>query len=259
MAGTTNKAQLVARGIRAGYGGPAVFEDLDLTVSPGEAIGLLGRSGVGKSTLIEVLAGRFPATFGTVTLGGKKVHKPSLRDRKYVRAALRVVHQNGLAGIDPTHTVERILKKAHDEARAAGRAGRWDPEAALAQVALPIGVVTRRVGSLSGGERQRLALAKALGTRPDILLLDEPLTAVDPAMRRELSASLVDLVRDEGMGVLVASHDVTMLEQLTSTVHVLAEGALVESGPLRALVANPQHPDTRELVESLPEVLTPTF
>ncbi len=259
MASTTGKAQLVARGIRAGYGGPAVFEDLDLTITPGEAVGLLGRSGVGKSTLVEVLAGRMPATFGSVTLGGRRVHKPSLRDRKQVRAALRVVHQNGLAGIDPTYTVERILKKTHDEARAAGRAGRWDPEAALAQVALPTSVMTRRVASLSGGERQRLALAKALGTRPDILLLDEPLTAVDPAMRRELSAALLELVSGGGLGLLVASHDVAMLEQLTGTVHVLAQGRLVESGPLRAILADPRHPDTRELVAALPAALTPAF
>ncbi|MFC8191184.1 ATP-binding cassette domain-containing protein [Cellulomonas sp. NPDC057328] len=252
---SSTPAVLQATGVRAGYGGPAVLDGVDLTLRPGDAVGLLGRSGVGKSTLVEILGGHMRPAQGQVTLDGVNVGKPPLRQKKVVRARLRTVHQNGLAGIDPQRTVEKTLTDAFTEARKAGRSTNHDVEAALGVVGLPIRFVTRTVQSLSGGERQRVAIARALAARPDLLLLDEPLTAVDQAMREEVAADVRALVRADGIGLLVASHDVRLLERLTDTVHVLAEGRLVESGPLRALLRDPQHPDTRALVEALPEAV----
>ncbi|MFS0703177.1 ATP-binding cassette domain-containing protein [Cellulomonas sp. 179-A 9B4 NHS] len=252
---SSTPAVLQATGVRAGYGGPAVLDGVDLTLRPGDAIGLLGRSGVGKSTLVEILGGHMRPAQGQVTLDGVNVGKPPLRQKKVVKARLRTVHQNGLAGIDPQRTVEKTLTDAFTEARKAGRSTNHDVEAALGVVGMPIRFVTRTVQSLSGGERQRVAIARALAARPDLLLLDEPLTAVDQAMREEVAADVRALVRADGIGLLVASHDVRLLERLTDTVHVLAEGRLVESGPLRALLRDPQHPDTRALVEALPDAV----
>ncbi|MDQ0425850.1 ATP-binding cassette domain-containing protein [Cellulomonas iranensis] len=250
---SSTRAVLEATDVWAGYGGPPVLAGVDLTLRPGDAVGLLGRSGVGKSTLVEILGGGMRPAQGQVTLDGIPVGKTPMRRRKEVKARLRTVHQNGLAGIDVQRTVEQTVQDAFTEARKAGRTTSNDVEAALAVVGMPIRFVTRRVGTLSGGERQRVAIARALAARPDLLLLDEPLTAVDPAMREEIAGDIRDLVRADGIGLLVASHDVRLLDRLTSHVLVLAEGAIVESGPLRDVLRDPQHPETRALAEAVPE------
>lgn len=236
---------LQARDVWAGYGGAAVLAGVDLDVSPGDAVGLLGLSGVGKSTLVQVLSGALAPSRGSVTFDGRRVAKPARRDRKALRARLRTVHQNGLTNADPQHPL--------DEARAAGRSTGGDAEGALAVVELPTHVLHRKVRTLSGGERQRLAIAGSLAARPDVLLLDEPLTALDPAMRHHIAERIGALVGPTGIGLLLASHDVRLLEQLTTHVHVLAEGHLVQTGTLRDVLADPVHPDTREFVEALPE------
>lgn len=252
---SSTPAVLEATDVWAGYGGPPVLAGVDLTLRPGDAVGLLGRSGVGKSTLVEILGGGMRPGQGHVTLGGVPVDRTPRRRRKDVRARLRTVHQNGLAGIDVQRTVEQTILDAFTEARKAGRTTDNDVEAALGVVGMPIRFVTRRVGTLSGGERQRVAIARALATRPDLLLLDEPLTAVDQSMREEVAGDIRALVRADGIGLLVASHDVRLLDRLTDQVLVLAEGRIVESGPLRRVLADPQHPDTRALVEALPDVV----
>ena len=245
---------LQATDVWAGYGGPPVLAGVDLTLRSGDAVGILGRSGVGKSTLVEILGGGMRAGQGHVTLDGVPVGKTPRRRRKDVKARLRTVHQNGIAGVDVQRTVEETILDAFKEARKAGRTTSNDVEQALGVVGMPIRFVTRRVGTLSGGERQRLAIAGALATRPDLLLLDEPLTAVDQSMREEVADDIRAMVRADGIGLLVASHDVRLLERLTDHVLVLAEGTIVESGPLSEILRHPQHPDTRAIVEALPEV-----
>ncbi|MBO0899254.1 ATP-binding cassette domain-containing protein [Cellulomonas sp. zg-ZUI222] len=251
---SSTPAVLEATDVWAGYGGPPVLAGVSLTLRPGDALGVLGRSGVGKSTLVEILGGGMRASQGHVTLDGVPVGKTPRRRRKEVKARLRTVHQNGLAGIDTQRTVEETILDAFKEARKAGRTTNNDVEAALAVVGLPIRFVTRRVGTLSGGERQRVAIARALATRPDLLLLDEPLTAVDQSMREEIADDIRALVRADGIGLLVASHDVRLLDRLTDRVLVLADGTFVESGPLRDVLRDPQHPDTQAVAASLPEL-----
>ncbi|GAA4623619.1 ATP-binding cassette domain-containing protein [Cellulomonas oligotrophica] len=252
---SSTPAVLQATDVWAGYGGPPVLAGVDLTLRPGDAVGLVGRSGVGKSTLVEVLGGGLRPGRGHVTFAGIPVGRTPMRHRKAVRARLRTVHQNGLAGIDPDRSVEQTMNDAFGEARKAGRSTNHDVEAALGVVGLPVRFVTRRVGSLSGGERQRVAIARALAARPDLLLLDEPLTAVDAGMRDEVVADIRALVHAEGIGLLVASHDLRLLDRLTTHVHVLADGTLIESGPLRDVLRDPQHAHTRELADALPDAV----
>lgn len=244
-----------ASGLRAGYGGPPVLDDLSLSLRRGEAVGLLGMSGVGKSTLVEILGGHAKPTFGQVTLNGIKVTSKAPHHRKAVKARLRTVHQNGLTGIEPHRTVEKTLNEAFTQARRAGRSTNNDVEAALLLVGLPIRFAARTIQTLSGGERQRLAIARALATRPEVLLLDEPLTAVDPTMREAIARDLRAHAAEHEIAMLVASHDLVLLDQLSDSVHVLAEGRLVESGPLRDILQGPSHPDTRAIVEALPEAV----
>jgi ABC-type glutathione transport system ATPase component len=246
---------LAAHDVWAGYGGSPVLAGVSLSVAPGETVGIVGRSGVGKSTLVQVLLGRQKTTQGRATYGARPVARMSRKETKSFRSLVRAVHQNGMVGVDSRTTVEKILDATLKDARKAGRASGQEPADVLARVGLEPRYLPRTLHSLSGGEKQRLALADALASRPEILVLDEPATALDPALRDAVADQLLGLA-DAGVGLLVVSHDLRMVDRLTDTVHVLAEGRIVESGPLRGLLADPQHEDTRELAAAFPEAVS---
>jgi ABC-type glutathione transport system ATPase component len=247
---------LRAHGLVAGYGGPAVLAGVDLELLPGDApVGVVGESGAGKSTLVAALLGHVRPREGHVTFEGRTVSKLSRRDKKRFRGAVRTVAQNGL-DVDLRWTVERAVKGALADARKAGRANGRATEELLADVALEPRFATRQIATLSGGEKQRLALALALATRPDALLLDEPLTAVDPAMRSEIVRGLTEATRELGTAVLLVSHDVELVGRLCDTTYVLADGVFVASGRLDDVLAagsaDDAHPAVRGLAEAAP-------
>ncbi|MEV7973951.1 ATP-binding cassette domain-containing protein [Cellulomonas sp. NPDC089187] len=250
MSGTA----LTAQDVWAGYGGAPVLAGIDLSIAPGETVGLIGRSGAGKSTLIQVLLGLNKPTQGRATYGGRTVTRLSRKEKKGFRATVRAVHQEGLSGADPRMTVERLLLNTLGDARKAGLATGQQPEDVLATVGMEPRFLTRTLQSLSGGERQRVVLANALATRPEILILDEPATALDLALRDTVTDRIAELT-NAGVGLLVVSHDLRMVDRLTATTHVLAEGRIVESGPVRHLMADPQHAETRALAEALPDAI----
>ncbi|GIG23846.1 ABC transporter ATP-binding protein [Cellulomonas denverensis] len=245
---------LVAQQVWAGYGGAPVLTGVDLTLAPGDTIGLIGSSGAGKSTLIRVLLGLNKPTQGRATYGGRTVSRLSRKEKKHFRTTVRAVHQEGLSGADPRTSVERLLLNTLNDARKAGLATGQQPADVLATVGMEPRFLARTLQSLSGGERQRVVLANALATRPEILILDEPATALDPALRDTVTDRIAELTA-AGVGLLVVSHDLRMVDRLTSVTHVLAEGRIVESGPVRRLMTEPQHEETRALAEALPEAI----
>jgi ABC-type glutathione transport system ATPase component len=254
MSTTAATPILRADGLVAGHGGPAVLRGVSLDLVPGGApVGVLGESGAGKSTLVQALLGQVRPTSGHVTYEGRTVSRLGRRDRRRFRAAVRTVAQQGL-DVDLRWSVERALADALAEARKAGRTGGRDVADLLDDVALEPRFAPRTVQSLSGGERQRLALALALATRPDVLLLDEPLTAVDPGMRGEIVRRLTEATRADGAAVLLVSHDVELVGRLCPTVHVLADGVFVASGPLGDVLAadDGAHPAVRGLAAAAP-------
>ncbi|MFI2702331.1 ABC transporter ATP-binding protein [Cellulosimicrobium composti] len=256
---TTATPILRATGLAAGYGGPDVVSGVDLDVTPGAApVGIVGESGAGKSTIVRALVGLVRPTAGHVTYAGRPVTKLSRRDKKQFTADVRRVSQDGLAGIgiDPRWTVDRTLAAALKDARKAGRPSGRSVQELLGDVALEPRYAPRTVHSLSGGEKQRVALAVALATRPRALLLDEPLTAVDPAMRGDVVRRLAGATAALGTAVLLVSHDLELVERLCPTVHVLADGTFVSSGPLRDVFSGAapgsDHPAVRGLAQAAP-------
>ncbi|WP_277208033.1 ABC transporter ATP-binding protein [Isoptericola croceus] len=239
---------LRADGLAAGYGGADVVHGIGLTLATGDApVGIVGTSGAGKSTIVRALTGRVKPSRGHVTWSGRTVSRIGLRDKKAFRAQVRRVAQEGIADVDPRTTVDRVVAKALSDARKAGRASGRTVEELLSDVALEARFAPRQIGTLSGGEKQRVALATALATRPEALLLDEPLTAVDPAMRGEVVRRLGATAAELGTAVLLVSHDLELVERLCPTVHVLAEGTFVASGPLSTVLAESAHPSVRDL------------
>lgn len=251
MSTTTNV--LSATGLVAGHGSTPSVRGVDLTISPGGgSVGIVGSSGVGKSTLLQAVTGELKLRGGRVTFDGRTVGKLGMRDKKRFGVAVRSVAQNGFGGLDPRQTVERAVEGELAKARKAGRATGGTAEEVLDLMFLEPRFLSRSISSLSGGERQRLALAAALSTRPDVLVLDEPTTALDQSLKDAVVRRLVEIASERGTGVLVASHDLELVSRVCHTVHVLADGLLVESGTPQELLSNPTHPATREIADALP-------
>lgn len=252
----TAATTLSVTSLHAGYPGQKVLSGIDLELRAGEApLGLLGASGAGKTTLVQVLRGELTPSAGQVTFGGRSVHRLRGTNRRSLRAAVRFVSQYAMTITDPRETVTSRLELAAKEARKGGRTHAVSPAEMLAMVNLGEGFLGRRMSTLSGGERQRVALATALATRPEILVLDEPLTAVHPQLRRELSASLAQMIQRLGIGALIASHDTELLQRLCPQVAFLGDGRILAQGPLPEVLSRTEHEEIRELAQSVPEAV----
>jgi oligopeptide/dipeptide ABC transporter ATP-binding protein len=220
---------------------------LDLTLAPGRVTGLLGESGSGKSTLALVLSGNLPLERGELFIEGAAVHKLGGNEKR--RAYRRV-------GLVPQFAQEAlaadvsVLRQFTDRLR---RHGIAEDEAqrrirrALEQVRLPAHFAERTPGSMSGGERQRVAIARALTQNPRLLILDEPVAAVDLRLQESLTEMLLDLRRD-GLALLWISHDLRQLRTVSEDLAVLHRGRVVEAGSAQTLFTHPLHPYTRQLL-----------
>lgn len=253
---TAKTSSLSAHGLVAGYGSTPSINGVDLLVSPSTgATGIIGRSGVGKTTLIQAMTGALKVRGGRVNFDGATVGRLGMRDKKRFGVAVRSVAQNGFSGLDSRQSVEKAIEGELTKARKAGRASGASAADTIAVMFLEPRFLKRTISSLSGGERQRLALAAALSTRPEILLLDEPTTALDQSLKDAVSRRLWEIVEENNIGLLVASHDLDLINRLCPTVHVLDGGTFVETGSVQDLLTNPQHTVTRELALAFPETV----
>ncbi len=250
----TTRAVLRADDLWAGYPGVHVLRGITLEVRGGDApVGIVGPSGAGKTTLVRALQGQIRPSGGSVTFNGRPVHRLPRRDNKQFKATVRFTSQDSLTVTDPRLTVARSLGLALGEARKAGRTHGTSMNELLDAVALPPHFASRRLVTLSGGEKQRVALAAALATRPEILVLDEPLTAVDPQARANLSRRLALAMADLDTAVVLVSHDLELVERTCRQVHILDDGGFVASGVLGELLSDrDQHPTVRDLAEAAP-------
>ena len=221
-------------------GETALLHGVSLTVAPGEALGLVGESGSGKSLTLRAVMGLLPR--GLSRTGGRI-------DLEGSRPAM--VFQDPLTFLDPLmrvgHQVAEVCA-ARGRGRRAARARALD---VFGTVRLPAGLFRRYPHQLSGGQRQRVLLAIALAQEPDLLLCDEPTTALDVSVQREILDLLATLRAERGLSLLFVSHDLAVVAQLCDRVVVLREGRVVETGATLEVVSAPRDPYTRSLVDAV--------
>jgi peptide/nickel transport system ATP-binding protein len=204
---------------------------------------LVGESGSGKTTLARLLIAADTPDAGTVTLDGRPWSALPERARRAARRDLRFVPQDPLSSFDPRLTVADVLGDA-----LRGVDGGTTPAALLARVHLSSDLLDRRPRTLSGGQRQRLAIARALATGPRMLVLDEPVSALDVQVQAAILDLLLELRRSDGLSVVLVSHDLGVIRRVCDTVLVMSTGRVVESGTVDEVFRSPQHPVTRELL-----------
>ena len=238
---------LEAIGLRKAYGANVAVSDLSFTLEPGGALGLVGESGSGKTTTARMLIGLECPDRGEILVRGK----PMAAASRLARAkAVQIVFQDPYLSLDPRLTIRAALD---DVLRLHGHPNRPERVAELLQqVGLGEREAAARPRGLSGGQRQRAAIARALAVAPDVLVLDEAVSALDVSIQAQVLNLLADVRRETGVGIVFVSHDLAVVRYLCDEALVLHRGVVIEQGPVEALLADPQDPYTRLLISSVP-------
>jgi oligopeptide/dipeptide ABC transporter ATP-binding protein len=227
---------------------------VSLRLEDGETLGIVGESGCGKSTLAKLLVRLEDPTGGRVLLDGVDLTALSGKELRAQRRKIQLVFQDPYSSLDPRMTVgaalEEVLVAHRLHGDRAGRARRVDE--LLDMVGLAQGFATSYPHELSGGQRQRVGIARALAVEPRVLLLDEPVSALDVSVRAEIMNLLVRLRSDLGLSYLFISHDVAMVRHLSDRVAVMYLGRVVERGAWKPVLDRPLHPYTEALRDAVP-------
>lgn len=238
--------------LRAWHGNKVALEPIDLTLGCGETLTIAGPSGGGKTTLLRTLVGLHSKASGTLELQGSSLPLTSRARNFMQKRKLQYVAQNPASSLNPFYKVysllERPLRLCCPELNAEQRNERIYE--VMQQVGLSKAILLCRPPTLSGGQQQRVALARALITRPNILLCDEVTSAVDGAVRTELLRLLQSLQHQQGIALLIVTHDLTLPAHLGGALMVIDKGQVVERGCAAEILAHPVHPITRQLAEA---------
>lgn len=244
------------------YGRVRVLDRLSLTIRPGEVVGVVGESGSGKTTLAKAVLRAVEVAAGSrLVVDGRDVTRLRGRGLRAWRrgGAVQYVFQDPLRSLDPgIRVADSIVEGLRIAGVPAADAARRR-SAALEAVGLDEELIARLPAGLSGGQRQRAAIARALVVEPRLLLLDEPVSALDAASRDRVVQALIALrdARGADLAMLVISHDIGSLAAMSDRLIVLDHGRIVEDGPTRRVISGPEHPYTRLLIDSVPLIHAP--
>lgn len=222
-----------------------------LVIEEGSRVGIVGVSGSGKTTLLRLMLALESTDTGAVTCQGAEVYPADVKKLKWYRRKVQYVPQDPASTLDPLMTVRNLVREPLVRLGVTGDHDAMVREA-LDSVGLDSTFLNRRANELSGGQAQRLAIARAIATRPDFLLADEPVSGLDLPMREAIVALLRRISEERGTGIVVVSHDLSMVASLCERTVVMHGGHVVEDRPTRELLAAPRHERTRELVEAIP-------
>lgn len=251
----TASVLLSAAGLVKTYPSPAgrfrAVDDVSFELRRGETLGLVGESGSGKTTVARLALALTDADTGTVRLdGGEWLSLPE-KSRRPLRHRIGAIYQDALSSFDPRWTVRRILEDAIGQALAGRRESARD---LLGSVGLPADVASARPLLLSGGQRQRVSIARALAAQPDVLICDEPVSALDVTIQAQVLDLLNRLQRERGLGYLFISHDLGVIRHMSDRVAVMQGGRIVETGDAGTVFDDPQHPYTAQLMRDTPRL-----
>jgi peptide/nickel transport system ATP-binding protein len=232
---------------------------VSFSIRRGRSFGIVGESGSGKSTLARIALALDRPDSGSVRLEGRSLFDMPRRELRSLRAHMQMVFQDPYGSLDPRQRVEKIVAEPLAALGGADRAERRTRVAAsLEAVGLKASDASKHPHEFSGGQRQRIAIARALITRPKLVVADEPVSALDVSVQAQALNLMSDLQRDAGVTFLLISHDLAVVAHICETTAVMFRGRIVEIGDTDELFAAPAHPYTRELIDATPRLDRPT-
>lgn len=245
--------------LRGGWlgGNKAVVHAVDgisFDIARGETLALVGESGCGKSTVGKAVLRLFDITAGQITLDGERIDDLSAGKLRPLRKRLQVVFQDPFSSLNPRMSVREIIAEPIRNFGLAKSEADLDAQIAglLDRVSLPKDAAKRWPHEFSGGQRQRIGIARALSSRPDLIICDEAVSALDVSVKAQIINLLDELQKELGLALLFISHDLAVVEHMTHRVAVMYLGKIVEMAPKRQIFAAPRHPYTRALLSAVP-------
>lgn len=227
--------------------------EVSFTVERGCSMGLVGESGCGKSTVARTLLRLIEPDSGSIVFDGIDLRRASAAQMRTLRQRIQIVFQDPYASLNPRRTVRQTLEeplRVHGQGNA--RAIEKKVADTLLDVGLPVDVLDRYPHEFSGGQRQRIGIARALVLDPELIIADEPVSALDVSVQAQILHLLARLRKERGLSFVFVSHDLGVVRQFCDTVSVMYLGRIVESGPTRPLLDAPAHPYSRVLRDSSP-------
>ncbi|MGX1696595.1 ABC transporter ATP-binding protein [Microbacterium keratanolyticum] len=228
-------------------------KDVSLAIPRGETVAIVGESGSGKTTTARMLLKLIEPTSGTITYEGTDIARMDRAQTREFRQKVQPIFQDPYASLNPMFTIERLIAEPLDfYKRGSTTERRARVRQLLDDVALPQSMLRRYPSELSGGQRQRVAIARALALSPELIVCDEPVSALDVLVQDQILRLLGDLQREYGLSYLFISHDLAVVRLISDYVCVMKDGALVEAASSEEIFTNPRDPYTRRLLASIP-------
>ena len=232
---------LDVRDLRVRYGNYEAVRGVSFSLGAGEILGIVGESGSGKSTIAKTLVGLERPSSGEIALADG--------------TSLQMIFQDAVGSLNPRMTVRRTLAETLRHGRRGGSGGRRDtPESLLSLVGLNPAVLDQYPREMSGGQCQRVSVARALACRPDVLIADEPVSALDVSVQARVLNLLRDLRRELGLSILLVAHDLAVVKNVCDRICVMERGLFVDSGPAGQVFSSPASDYTRRLLAAVPRI-----
>lgn len=228
------------------------LKGVSLDIRPGETVGLVGESGSGKTTLGRAALGLAPVSGGSIHYNGRDISHLSRGARKALASEIQVVFQDPYSSLNPSMTIEQILAEPLTASGTPGKEARSRVRDLLDRVGLPANARSRLPREFSGGQRQRVAIARALALDPQLIVCDEPVSALDLSTQARVLDLFIEIQERTGVAYLFITHDLAVVRHVSHRVAVMYHGEIVESGECDQVTAHPSHPYTQRLFMAAP-------
>ncbi|MGD9873433.1 MAG: ABC transporter ATP-binding protein [Kiritimatiellia bacterium] len=237
------------------YGPVCAVNGVSINIGAGECVALVGESGCGKTSLSRAVVGLEKISGGRLLFDGKNISDYDADDWKKYRGRVQMIFQDPAESLNPRITVGGALNEVLKVCRRMPAAERLkETESLLKTVGLDADLAVRYPHELSGGQKQRVGIARALAVNPDLIIADEPVSALDVSVQVQILNLLLDLQQARGMALLLIAHDLAVVRYMCRRIYIMNRGEIMESGTADQIFENPSHPYTRALLDAVPDV-----